>query len=72
MVAEAGQANHLGALLTRDTPRAAPSRDALVTLAANRARTPAPAVTHPLNDLQESILAAIRELGRLGHPLRTP
>jgi len=74
-------ANHLGELLTRSTPRPAPSRDALLQQAAAR---PAPAPDrppgtgrpgpgdHPLNDLQKSILAATRELHRRGHPPNTP
>src|SRR5215469_8158086 len=65
------QANHLGSLLSRATPRPAPPRDALVQQAAARA---AQAGTgdpesgqqepsdRPLNDLQQRILAATHEL----------
>jgi phospholipase C len=61
------QASHLGELLTRTTPRAAPPRDTLVQQAAARAAQTetsqgspgAPGEgDHPLNDLQQSILAA--------------
>ena len=59
------QASHLGELLTRTTPRAAPPRDALLRQAAARAARagtsqprPGPRGDHPLNDLQKSILAA--------------
>jgi phospholipase C len=77
----AAQANHLGGLLTRATPRPAPPRDALVQQAADRA---APARSgdpgtgrrgpgdHPLNDLQQRILAATHELRRRGHPPDVP
>ena len=75
------QANHLGELLTRTTPRAAPPRDALLQHAAARAtqakdsqpptghRGPG---SHPPNDLQKSILAATHELTKRGHPLNAP
>jgi phospholipase C len=75
------QANHLGELLTRTTPRAAPPRDTLVRQAAARAtqtETNQPALgrpeqgDHALNDLQKSILAATRQLRRDGHPSDAP
>ena len=75
------QANHLGELLTRATPRPAPSRDGLVQRAAARgaqAETGAPGTgqralgDQPLNDLQQRILAATHELRRRGHPQDTP
>ena len=74
-------ANHLGELLTRTTPRAAPARDALVRLAAARAVRalaveprpgPPDPGDHPLNDLQRTILAAAHELRRRGHPPQAP
>jgi phospholipase C len=74
-------ANHLGELLTRATPRPAPSRDALLDQAAARAAQakadqPEPGQPeqgdHPLNDLQKSILAAMGELSKRGHPPNTP
>ena len=75
------QASHLGELLTRSTPRAAPSRDALVLQAAART-VPAPvsqpepgspaAADRPLNDLQQRILTLNRELRKRGHPPNTP
>jgi phospholipase C len=70
------QATHLGGLLTRTTPRAAPPRDALLQQAAARAGQPA--ATKPasgdnsLNDLQQRILAATHELRRRGHPPDEP
>jgi phospholipase C len=76
-----GQANHLGELLTRTTPRPAPLRDTLVQQAAARAarmetRQPRPGRRgegeHPLNDLQKSILAATGQLRRDGHPADAP
>jgi phospholipase C len=69
------QANHLGELLTRTTPRPAPSRAALVQQAAARApQVPSQnaADEHRLTDLQQRILAAMLELSRLGHPANTP
>jgi len=75
------QARHLGELLTRATPRAAPPRDALLRQAAARA---APSGTsqlqaghqqerdHPLNDLQQGILAATHKLRNRGHPPGAP
>jgi phospholipase C len=75
------QANHLGELLSRDTPRPAPPRDALVQQASARAAqagTGDPGTgqrgrsDHPLNDLQQRILAATHELKRRGHPPDTP
>lgn len=75
------QASHLGELLTRGTPRPAPPRDALVRQAAVRADrigTGQPGTgqeesgNHPLNDLQESILAATHQLRADGHPPNTP
>jgi phospholipase C len=75
------RASHLGELLTRDAPRPAPSRDALVRQAAART-TPAPisqpepgspaAADRPLNDLQQRILTLTRELRKRGHPPNTP
>jgi phospholipase C len=73
------RASHLGELLTRDTPRPAPPRDALVRQAAARAArtesTPPPRRgegDRPLNDLQKSILAATRQLRSDGHPADEP
>jgi phospholipase C len=75
------QASHLGELLTRSTPRPAPSRDALVRQAAARtvlapAGQPEPgspaAADCPLNDLQQRILTLNRELRKRGHPPNTP
>ena len=75
------QASHLGELLTRTTPRAAPPRDTLVRQAAARpaqagtgqARpVPAEEDDQPLNDLQKSILAATRKLRGDGHPPDAP
>jgi phospholipase C len=75
------RASHLGELLTRGTPRPAPPRDALVRQAAVRAdRTGSgqpgtgqeESGNHPLNDLQESILAAAHQLRADGHPPNTP
>jgi phospholipase C len=69
------QANHLGELLTRSTPRPAPSLDALLQQAAARAaqaKTSQPRTdpggqdSHPHNDLQKSVLAATHELTRRG------
>jgi phospholipase C len=75
------RASHLGELLTRATPRPAPSREALMQRAAARAaqmgaRVPGTAQPepgdHPLNDLQQRILAATHELRRRGHPPDAP
>jgi hypothetical protein len=73
------QANHLGELLTRATPRPAPLRDALVQQAAARVaqmETRQPGRRdegeHSLNDLQKSILAATDKLRRDGHPSNAP
>jgi phospholipase C len=75
------QASHLGGLLTRATPRAAPPRDALVQQAAGRtarAYTGEPGAGRPAsddrppNDLQQRILAATHELRRRGHPPDAP
>jgi phospholipase C len=75
------QASHLGELLTRTTPRAAPPRDALVRQAAARAAqaetsrpraVPGEEGGHPLNDLQKSILAATHKLRADGHPPDAP
>ena len=75
------QASHLGELLTRTTPRAAPPRDTLVRLAAARAgETEASQARpgrqeegdQPLNDLQKSILAATHKLRADGHPPDAP
>jgi len=70
------EANHLGELLTRSTPRPAPPREAFVQQAAARAaqtETSPPRPQRrgegeqPLNDLQKSILAATDKLRRDGH-----
>jgi hypothetical protein len=75
------QASHLGELLTRTTPRAAPSRDTLVRLAAARAAETGASQARPgadeggdqpLNDLQKSILAATQKLRGDGHPPDAP
>jgi phospholipase C len=74
-------ANPLGELLTRTVPRPAPQRDTLLRQAAARANqvelersgtTDGDQDRRPLNDLQESILAATQELARHGHPANTP
>jgi phospholipase C len=75
-------ANHLGALLTRTSPRPAPTREALIaeagSRASDRARSAGVAGTAPqnagppLNDLQERLLSATRELIRRGHPPDRP
>ena len=67
------QANNFGELLTRTTPRPVPRRDTLVQRAAVRATQMETSARQgederPLNDLQQSILAATRKL-RAG---RTP
>ena len=69
------QASHLGGLLARTTPRPAPPRDTLVRQATARAERAAADPTsgdQPLNDLQQRILAATRELSRRGHPPDSP
>jgi phospholipase C len=75
------QASHVGELLTRATPRAAPPRDALVRQAAARAAQTATSQPrpgrrdlgdHPLNDLQKSIVAATQKLRSDGHPPDAP
>ena len=75
------QANDLGELLTRTTPRPAPPRDTLVQQAAARAAQTATSQPrpgrgeegeHPLNDLQKSILAATDKLRKDGHPSNAP
>jgi phospholipase C len=70
------QASHLGELLTRTTPRPAPPRDALLRQAAERAGQAADAGAQagdrPLNDLQQRIVAATRELRKRGHPSNAP
>jgi len=67
------QANHLGELLARTTPRPAPPRDALLQQAAVRAAAAGPRTgDHPLNDLQQRILAATHEMRRRGHPPMAP
>jgi phospholipase C len=75
------QASHLGELLTRAAPRPAPPREALLRQAAARAAqagTSQPRAghqaesDHPLNDLQQRILAATHELRRRGHPAGEP
>jgi phospholipase C len=69
-------AAHLGELLTRTTPRPAPSRDALLRQATARAGQAAAAGPQagdqPLNDLQQRILAATNELRSRGHPSDAP
>jgi phospholipase C len=80
--ARVAHANHLGELLTRATPRRAPSRDALLRDAAARTdrtpQTPGLPVDAPrardgrVGELQQSILAARAELTRLGHPADRP
>ena len=65
------QASHLGGLLARTTPRSAPARDTLLREATARAEQAAAEPTsgdYPLNDLQQRILAATRELRKHGHP----
>jgi hypothetical protein len=66
-------------LLTRTTPRPAPPRDVLLRQAAARAAQTRTAGTdrpepsnHPPNELQQSILTAMRELTRRGHPPNAP
>jgi phospholipase C len=75
------QANHLGELLTRTTPRPAPLRDTLLQQAVARGaqmetRQPRPGRRgegeYPLNDLQKSILAATGQLRSAGHPSNAP
>ena len=74
------QANHLGELLSRPSPRPAPPRDTLVRRAAARSAqagriTPRPStgVSEPAtNDLERSIIAATHELRSRGHPANTP
>jgi phospholipase C len=75
------QANHLGELLTRTTPRPAPPRDVLLRQAAARAAQAGASQpkaahrgrgSHPPNDLQKRILAATHELTRRGHPPNAP
>jgi phospholipase C len=75
------QASHPGELLTRSTPRRASPRDALLQQAAARtaqASSTQPRTgrggpgSHPLNDLQVSVLAATHELTRRGHPPNAP
>jgi phospholipase C len=69
------RASHLGELLTRSAPRSAPARDALLSQSATRARQAVPPEElrdRSHNELQESILAAVRELVRLGHPADRP
>ena len=73
------RANDLGELLTRAAPRPAPSRERLTRQAAARASQAtepgagdSAARDHPLNDLQQRMLAATSELGRRGHPAKAP
>jgi hypothetical protein len=75
------QASHLGELLTRTTPRAAPPRDTLMRLAAARAAETEASQARPgaqeegdqpLNDLQQSILSATHKLRADGHPPDAP
>jgi phospholipase C len=74
------ESHHLGELLTRTTPRPAPSREPLLEQAAARAARAEtgrrPNQEKPgneqLNDLQRAILRATRELRRRGHPPNTP
>jgi phospholipase C len=77
----AAEANHLGELLTRLTPRSAPRRDELIRQATARAdqlehrgstTEDASQGGRPLNDLQRGILAATQELRRRGHPTNAP
>jgi phospholipase C len=78
--ARVAQANDLGELLTRSTPRPAPERVALVQQAALRAAARPQDVTvngdgggpRPATDLQLRIAAAARELRRRGHPENQP
>jgi phospholipase C len=66
-------ANHLGGLLTRTTPRAAPDHNALIDDAAARAAHMGNSVTtRPVTDLQMRIVAANRALRRRGHPAGRP
>jgi phospholipase C len=70
------QADHFGELLSRRSPRPAPSRHQLVRRASART-APAPRQSEAagpaaLNDLQRSIRAATQELARRGHPANTP
>ncbi len=71
------QANNLGELLTRATPREAPGRDALIAQAKGRtAGGPSQDAENrherALTDLQKKIQTATQELIRLGHPAHTP
>jgi phospholipase C len=80
--ARAAHANHLGPLLTATQPRTAPPRDALIRDAIARPTTHSPTVNpetdrqaqpaRQLTDLQKRILAASKELTRLGHPEGAP
>lgn len=79
--ARAAHANHLGGLLTRATPLAAPPHEQLVQEAEARAATRAqqtsvaddtPTAAHAPTDLQRRIAAAARELHRSGHPQHRP
>ena len=72
--ARVSHANHLGELLTAKKPRPAPSRAGLI-----RDATARPAGADPpehaasgLTDLQKRMVAATKELARLGHPDGTP
>ncbi|MBV9322393.1 MAG: hypothetical protein JO352_01250 [Chloroflexi bacterium] len=80
--ARVADANHLGPLLTGAQPRTAPSRDALIRDAVARPTPRSPTgnreterqaqPTPQLTDLQRRILAARKELARLGHPDGAP
>ena len=68
-------ARHLGELMIRSSPRTAPSRDVMLDAAAKRAALVALQGGGPpdrLNELQQAILDASRELIRLGHPTDRP
>jgi phospholipase C len=73
-------ANHLGELLTRETPRRPPDRYALIQDAAERAAVRSqgapieqdPLARPPLTDLQRRIAAAHNKLRNLGHPAGRP
>jgi phospholipase C len=78
--ARVAQANDLGELLTRASPRPAPLRSALIDAAAERAAERAQgsqANQHPpegplATDLQIRMASAAKELRRLGHPEGRP
>ena len=79
--ARVAHANHLGELLTRSAPLAAPPHDQLVqdaeAHAAERAMQAATTnegqnAQQGMTDLQKRIAAVTRELHRLGHPRHRP